>query len=175
MSKESYFLLGLFFVLAVVLISKIIAIVGFKKADKDAKKELFLQKKEMLNRRKDFYLRLKIEKLEELYKTLSKFSFENFKTINYAKHDPNSEISNFRDIYIKNCELLHAAEAIVSLYFPQMRETLKNIYEKYVILLGLQNAVVCTEIKTISDTAQDLMEKVLKKHEELKKNLGLEK
>jgi hypothetical protein len=100
-----------------------------------------LQAERLFDDRLKSEVSLEREKLERLHKILSVISFENSQTMSYIQSS-HTDIKDFRKRYIENCGRLNDAAAIAALYFPEMSESIREIYGQSNLFWGYQESVI---------------------------------
>jgi hypothetical protein len=146
-AKELFVLYGAVFTgLVGFLAARLTSGVQLKIARENSDKDLRLQSDRLLDERVRSEISLERKKLEKLHKTLSIISFENSQTMSYIQSS-DTELADFRNRYIENCARLHDALAITDLYYPEMSESIREIFGQSNIFWGYQEGVIRIDIK----------------------------
>lgn len=77
------------------------------------------------------------------------------------------QLDEFRTRYIENCSRLHEARAIVDIYYPEMSDSVRDIYGQSNIFWGYQEGVLRTDIKENKLGYESNLSSVLKAGEEI--------
>jgi hypothetical protein len=103
-----------------------------KVANINASRDIQIQRDRIWDERSRAILSAHLQRLSELHITLSEINLENSQTMESIqrsiKSDANMQLSAFTDIYLRNCNKLNKAEAIVAMFYPEMAEDLRKIY-----------------------------------------------
>ncbi|UTW46558.1 hypothetical protein KFE80_00310 [bacterium SCSIO 12696] len=137
----------------------------------NAQKEITLQENMLHDERIKSEVSLEREKLESLHIILSKIALENSQTMSHIQSDSNTEIESFRERYLDNCSRLHQARAIVDIYYPDMSESVREIYGKANVFWGHQEAVIRINIKENPKGWNSNLSEVLKAGDEIAGNV----
>lgn len=170
MPKELFILCGAVFTgLVGFLAAYLTSGVQLKIARENSDKDLKLQSDRLLDERVKSEIALEREKLEKLHKILSIISFENSQTMSYIQSS-DTELTDFRKRYIENCNRLHDALAITDLYYPDMSESIREIFGQSNCFWGYQEGVIRIDIKENEKGWQSNLSKVLSAGTEIYKH-----
>ncbi|WP_226649555.1 hypothetical protein [Microbulbifer variabilis] len=161
MPKEAYIFLGaLVTALIGILVARYTGGVQLRIAKNNSEKDIKLQLDRLADERLRDEVSLERDKLEKLHKILSVIAFENSQTMSYIQSSE-TELSDFRKRYIENCDRLHDALAITDLYYPDMSESIREIFGQANCFWGYQEGVIQIDIKTNEQGWQSNLSKVL--------------
>lgn len=96
----------------------------------NADKDYRIHTSTILDERMKIEIALRREKLEQLHIIISKISIENSQTSSVILSSDKLSLSDFRQRYLANCDLIHQAQAIAALYYPEMRKRLDQMYSQ---------------------------------------------
>ncbi len=148
MEREFYILVSVFLgAVTAYVTARVTSGTQLKIAKVNSDKELEIQKNIFREDRLKSEVSLERGKLEELHIILSRVNLENSLTVSYIQSDEGISLSEFRERYLENCDRLHIAEAIVSLYYPEMTEKTQEIYSQSNIFWGAQEGVLRIDSK----------------------------
>lgn len=168
MPKEMYIFLGAIVgALAAYITARVTSSRQLEIAQLNAQKELKLQEELFFDERLKSEVSLERSKLEILHIILSKIALENSQTMSFIQSDSNMKLEVFRERYLDNCSRLHEAKAIVDIYYPEMSESVRNIYGQSNIFWGFQEGVLRTDIKKNESGYQSNLANVLKAGDEI--------
>ncbi|HIF9529900.1 hypothetical protein [Photobacterium damselae] len=112
----------------------------------NADKDYRIHTSTIRNERLKIEVALRREKLEQLHLILSKISTENSQTISVIQSSDKLSLSDFRHRYLANCNLIHEAQAISALYYPEIRKYLDQIYNQSTRFWFYQENILRTDI-----------------------------
>ncbi|EGQ9478361.1 hypothetical protein DC894_RS23360 [Vibrio parahaemolyticus] len=171
MDREIYILISVFLVaVAAYITARVTSTSQQRIAQINAEKDLRIHESTISDERIKLEIALRREKLEELHSILSKIALENSQTVSFIQSDEKLELSEFRKRYLSNCELIHKAEAIAAIYYPEMTGRIEKIYGCSNLFWGYQEGVLRTDINEKREIWHTNLEKVIEAGREISSN-----
>ncbi len=173
MEKEFYILVSVFLgAVAAYITARVTSSNQLKIAMINSDKELAIQQNIFREERLKSEVSLERSKLEELHIILSQVNLENSQTVSYIQSDEKLSLSSFRKRYLDNCDRIHIAEAIGALYYPEMTERIKEVYDQTNIFWGAQEGVLRTGFQENNSVWQANLQKVIGASREISKRVN---
>ncbi len=126
----------------------------------NSEKDILLLEQRLLDERQRLEAALEREKLELLHKLLSKASFETGQTMSFLQNKE-KDVAKFRGRHFENCARIHEALAISDLYYPDMSDSIRQIYGQADCFWGSQENLMDTDIQENKEGWYSHLEKVL--------------
>lgn len=149
MDKELYLFLG---ACVGALFAYVSAMIGARTqrevARLNANKDIALQRDRLNEDRRASELSVERDKLDALHRILSRIALENSQTMSNMQSSAKWTIADFRARNLENCDRLHEAMAIADIYYPQMGDSVREIYGQSNVFWGYQENLLQTDIKT---------------------------
>lgn len=168
MPKEIYIVLGAVIgAIAAYITARITIKNQVRIAELNVEKDLRLQNDRLFDERLKAEVAKEREELKKLHLILSRVALETSQTMSYIQSDNNMKLNEFRERYLENCHRLHEAQAISDIFYPEMSESIREIYSQSNIFWGHQEGVLRTDIKENRQGWQSNLDEVLKSGKEV--------